>query len=96
MRAEVVALKGCGHLLSSELSVHQLEHWQKLFEDILPPISPEEAASLATLFPSTDDDCFGLAWSLLHLIESCPEWPIQEVLENGSGPWIDRLRRRLR
>jgi hypothetical protein len=40
------------------------------------------------------DDCFGLGWTLLHLIETAPGWPIKAVLDGSQGEWIDRLRER--
>jgi len=36
-------------------------------KDIARPIAQDEARELAKLF--VPDSCFGLAWSLLHLIE---------------------------
>lgn len=40
------------------------------------------------------DSCFGLAWSLLHLIETSPNWPLSDVLSNCSNEWVLRLRDR--
>lgn len=40
------------------------------------------------------DDCFGLAWSMLHLIETSPNWPLADVLSDFSNEWIYRLRER--
>ena len=37
-----------------------------------------------------DDDCFGLAWTLLHLIETAPE--AIDRLPAGQNEWIDRIR----
>lgn len=36
--------------------------------EILPPVSEDEAVLLASMFGK--DECFGLAWTLVHLIES--------------------------
>jgi len=56
------------------------------------PITDEEACALAKLFGP--DDCFGMEWTLLHLIETAPGWPIEEALHDIDGEWIDRLRER--
>ena len=37
---------------------------------------------------------FGLAWSLLHAIETAPGWPLMDVLSNADNEWIERLRER--
>lgn len=49
------------------------------------------------MLPELDDDsdCFGLAWTLLHLIESTPSWPTREALAAVSGPWGELLSRRV-
>jgi hypothetical protein len=66
------------------------------FEDQLSrveiPITEEEACALVKLFGP--DDCFGLAWTLLHLIETVPGWPVESALVGLEGEWIDRLRER--
>jgi hypothetical protein len=41
-----------------------------------------------------DDDCFGLAWTLLHLIESTPGWPLPAALPDLRNEWVRRLRER--
>jgi hypothetical protein len=63
-----------------------LLHW------ISTPVSDEEAVILARLFGP--DDCYGLAWTLLHLIETAPGWPIASALSASDNPWIATLRRR--
>ena len=56
------------------------------------PVSDVEAKALVNLFGS--DECFGLAWTLLHLIESSLSWPIHDALDGMRGDWVDRLRER--
>jgi hypothetical protein len=69
----------------------EVNAYQELLGGIAPPVTEEEAKALVTLFGP--DDCYGLAWTLLHLIESAPGWPVAEALQ-GDGEWVDRLRRR--
>ncbi len=76
---------------ASTADVHAVQRLEKLLSDVRVPLSDEEAKALVKLFGP--DDCFGLAWSLLHLIESAPSWPIADALQ-GESEWIDTLRQR--
>src|SRR4051794_23321843 len=62
-------------------------------ETLEPPASGEEASALAAILPETQDSLFGLAWTVLHFIESSPSWPNPRIL-SGSGAWIAVLRER--
>lgn len=66
------------------------------FEDLLgkikSPLTDEEACALVGTFGP--DDCFGLAWTLLHLIESAPGWPVGGALDGLEGEWICLSRER--
>lgn len=61
-------------------------------EKIQSPISDDDARVLLTMFGP--DDCFGLAWSLIHLIETSPGWPIEDALNSFRGEWIELLKER--
>jgi len=63
---------------------------EMLLRSIKAPVSDDEAKCLTKLFGS--DDYFGLAWTVLHLVESAPGWPIEECLRDASNEWIVRLR----
>jgi hypothetical protein len=69
-----------------------LEEIRALLAEVRTPIADDEARALVGLFGP--DDCFGLAWSLLHLIETSPGWPIADALHGQTGEWIDKLRER--
>lgn len=68
----------------------ELTVYEELLAQLTKPISDEDAKALITLFGP--DDCFGLAWSLVHLIESSPGWPLMECLNDPKNEWIARLR----
>ena len=70
----------------------KLEEYQRLLNAISQPVSDEEAEALARLFGP--DDCFGLAWTLVHLIESAPGWPLVDRLPAIDNEWIVLLRDR--
>src|SRR5438552_1749537 len=70
----------------------QLKTYESLLSRVAPPISNDEARSLLRLFGP--DDCYGLAWTLLHLIESASGWPLYDCLKGPSNAWTERLRLR--
>ena len=70
----------------------RLQKFQVLLERVEQPVSNNDARALVNLFGP--DDCFGLAWTLLHLIETAPGWPLEDVLDRSGSEWIDRLKQR--
>jgi len=93
MRPEVLALAALGPLPAEQgaLPARIAKH-QAALQQVGPPVSDEEARAMLSLFG--EDDCFGLAWSLLHLIETSPGWPLTDALTNTSNEWVARLRER--
>jgi hypothetical protein len=59
---------------------------------ISPPVSEEEAVLLAAAFGP--DECFGLAWTLVHLIESAPRGAPIHRIPISDNQWIRLLRER--
>lgn len=55
------------------------QQFEALLEEIKAPLNLEEARLLVQLFPSVS--CYGLDWALLHLIESAPQRPVDEIVE---------------
>ena len=93
MQTAVFELVGLGTLpISSAATVAELHAFEVQLSKVQAPVTNEEAAALVSLFGP--DDCFGLAWSLLHLIETAPGWPLLDVLDGGKGEWIALLRER--
>jgi hypothetical protein len=93
IRKEVSELLRLGPMPSSEAStVESVRRYQDLLASIRKPVTDNEARELLKVFG--DDELFGLAWTLLHLIESAPNWPLLECL-SGSNPWIALMRRRV-
>ena len=56
------------------------------------PISEEEAVHLSSAFG--EDDCFGLAWTLVHLIETAPRAALDRIPPSDNR-WIRLIRDRL-
>jgi hypothetical protein len=93
MQQAVQALKSLGSLPSSiNPDISLIEAIEARLKSVLTPISDEDARVLVSLFGT--DDCFGLAWTLLHLIETAPSWPIADALTNIENEWIARLKER--
>ena len=90
IRPQIQQLIDFGPLPDSESATEeQLERYDELFKEIPLPINDEEAKALAELFGP--DDCYGMAWTLVHMIETAPRWPLGECLENEKNEWILRL-----
>jgi hypothetical protein len=70
-----------------------VDSYFELIDTISPPVSLDEAKSLLTLFGT--DPFFGVAWTLVHLIESCPEWSAEALANVDDHLWITLLRKRL-
>lgn len=93
MRLEIERLVQLGPLPSEmDASVDHLRQVEVLLQTVSPPVSDEEARALASLFGP--DGCFGLAWTILHLIESSPSWPLAECIANSNSEWVTLLRDR--
>jgi hypothetical protein len=96
MREEIIKLVRLGVLPSgADADIERIKHIQALLADIKTPISDQEAEELVKIFGN--DDCFGLAWTIIHLIETAPSWPIQQCLMvNPDNEWITLLKKRAR
>lgn len=72
------------------------DRWEQLLSELTAAgdVTDAEAAALLRLFPRDDGDSFGLAWGLVHLIESAPSWPLIGALAAATGPWSRVLRQR--
>lgn len=98
MREKIKELAKMGPLPSSDIALRQdqeerIERYDTLIRSIRKPITDEEARVLVSLFGP--DDCFEMAETLVHLIETAPGWPLWDCLENTNNEWIQVLRRRL-
>lgn len=94
MRDEVRQLVKLGPLPDEQSATEeQLGDIERWLLQISGPVSDEEARALVGLFGP--DDCYGLAWTLLHLVETAPGWPLQDCLEAPGGEWGERLRGRV-
>ena len=79
----VEALKRLEPLPGSDDEKADLEIYERLLSQVALPVSDDEAKNLLTLFGP--DDCYGMAWSLVHLIETALNWPLSEFLCDESN-----------
>src|SRR5262245_59142223 len=99
MRQMIAELVKLGPLPSeAQAEVEHLRRFEEILQEVVQdakqrPLTNEEAKALVSLFGP--DDCFGGAWSLLHLIETAPGWPIEECLQDTGREWVARLKRRV-
>ncbi|MEJ2600981.1 MAG: hypothetical protein P8Z00_21800 [Anaerolineales bacterium] len=93
MRNEVQELIKLGPMSSEKMvEVELVEKYEKLMHAIKSPLTKIEAERLASLFGP--DSFYGLAWTLISLIESAPEWPKNVTLPDIENEWIQLLRER--
>jgi hypothetical protein len=91
IREEVRALVALGPLPDSDTAeMDEMQRLQTAIERISPPVTRDEAVALLTVFGP--DECYGLAWAVLHLIESTPGGiPIENAPADTENEWIRRL-----
>jgi len=99
MRKEIRELENMGPLPSFQTAgqpgvLEKVQRYTELLTSIEKPITDDEACALARLF--SPDDCFELDWTLIHLIESAPGWPVWECLKAADNEWMQLLRLRLK
>lgn len=90
IRKAVEAFVNLGPLPDSNAPEDKIAAHEAALLKIPKPITDEEAMQLLVCFGT--DDCFGLAWTLLHLIESAPAGiPIKSKPKESDNEWIKRL-----
>jgi hypothetical protein len=94
MRPEVTAFAELAPLPSygAPCPADEIGRIEAALHAISAPVSDEEAQVLLECFG--DDDCFGLAWTLIHLIESAPTFTISTPSGDLDHPWKTVLHQR--
>ncbi|WP_263101787.1 hypothetical protein [Kitasatospora sp. DSM 101779] len=92
MRPEVAAFVADGPLPDEDAHEDEIDRRVRQLEAITRPVTAEEAARLAQCFGP--DDCYGVAWTLLHLVESAPTPVLTAEPGQDTNEWHRRLRRR--
>lgn len=94
IRSEVTLLAKLGRLPSEGLTTDPelILQYQELLKQIQPPVTLDEAGVLLQIFGS--DECYGLAWTLLHLVETAPGWPDNDLIKDADSKWLESLKKR--
>lgn len=91
IRPEITMFLSMGPLPSEDADESTVQRFQDALERIDAPLTDEEATDLLSAFGP--DNCFGLAWTLLHLIETAPGGAAVDGLDSNN-PWIACLQER--
>ncbi|AGP56144.1 hypothetical protein [Streptomyces rapamycinicus] len=89
MRTEVRAFVADGPLPDEGASGEEIDRRVEQLDAISGPVTAQEARALADCFGP--DDCHGVAWTLLHLIETGPNPVLTVKPEPDADEWHDRL-----
>ena len=92
MRPEVSAFVAEGPLPDSDASEEEIDGRVRQLDAIGKPVTAEEARALVACFGP--DDCYGAAWTLLHLIETGPNPVLAVEPAPDANEWHQRLYRR--
>ena len=89
MRLEVLAFISVGPLPDWNGTEEEIDRRGRQLCAISGPLTAEEASALAECFGP--DDCYGLAWTLLHLIEAGPNPVLRGKPTADANEWYFRL-----
>jgi hypothetical protein len=89
MRPEVQASIADSRLPDWDASEEEVDRRGNQLTAISGPVTGEEARSLSTCFGP--DDCYGVAWTLLHLIETGPNPVLTTQPAPEANEWQHRL-----
>ncbi|MFZ3493354.1 hypothetical protein ACODT5_09030 [Streptomyces sp. 5.8] len=89
MRPEVQSFVANGPLPDWDAEEEEIDRRVTQLEAIGKPVTGEEAAALVTCFGP--DDCYGVAWTLLHLIETGPNLVLKTKPAPDANEWPHRL-----
>jgi hypothetical protein len=90
VRKEVEDFVAMGTLPDTNADEELIAAHQVRLQKIKRPVTDDEAGLLIKAFGP--DDCYGLAWTLLHLIESAPGGaPLKTKPGVSDNEWLRRL-----
>lgn len=74
----------------AETAPDRLDAWERLLTQAAGQgdLTDGEVTRLVALLPPDDSDCFGLAWTLVHLIEAAPSSCTERSVARCRGPRV--------
>ena len=93
IRPEVAALAWWAPLPpEEEWEPRQIDDFVVAVDAVSGPLTAEERdALLPVLAGSSEDSVYGVAWGVLHLLETAPDDGWQERLDTTGHPWFELL-----
>jgi hypothetical protein len=89
-RPAVLRLAALGQLPHElDITDADLRERETLIDSLEPPASDEEERLLLPLLG--EGTCWGLAWGVVHLVESSPSWPDWEGVRVLPAEWREML-----
>ncbi len=86
MRTEVNELVALGPMPCSQAEEEKIKAFEAALLKLELPLTSVESTALLSSFG--DDDCFGLAWTLIHAIESSPEFKLNCMPPADANKWL--------
>ncbi|MEV6162766.1 hypothetical protein AB0L71_12725 [Streptomyces sp. NPDC052052] len=88
MRPEVQTFVAGGPLPDEDSTEEEIDRRDQQLRAIPKPVTEEEANALVSCFGP--DSCYGVAWTLLHLIETGPNPVLTAAPGPGANEWHQR------
>jgi hypothetical protein len=94
VRADIARLGLLGPLPEEDAEIVDgvLEQYDDLLQRLVEPLSASEAEVVAGVFPQSA--CFGMEWTLVHLLENSEGWPSGALDAVNSERWRQVLAKR--
>jgi hypothetical protein len=94
VRPEFETVVALGQLpTDADLDEDAVRRYAEALDALVAAPSAYEAVALTEVFPPDESTSFGLAWTLVHTIESSPDWPVAAALDDRNY-WVTLLRER--
>jgi hypothetical protein len=95
VRAVIARLGLLGPLPEEDADIADgvLERYDDLLRRLVEPLHATDAEVVAGLFPQSA--CFGMEWTLVHLLENSEGWPSTALQAVNSARWSEVLSTRL-
>ncbi|MGN6302608.1 MAG: hypothetical protein ACTHN8_16120 [Angustibacter sp.] len=93
IRPEVAALARWAPLPpEDEWEPQRIDEFVAAIDAVSPPLTAQERRALIPVLGGpSEDSVYGVAWGVLHLLETAPDDGWQERLDTAASPWFDLL-----
>lgn len=95
MQDVVAKLLGTVEEITGDLEQSVMDQVVALLDRLTSPVSRDDAIALVSLLPKDGDLGQGVNWTVLHAIETAPDWPVWSALNDPENEWMEILEIRL-